>query len=64
MENKEVIVTLDANLDHLTWRSTEGLPLHHSSVRLKSLVDALFDRIIPLGVTQQRDWRGATLGLG
>ena len=52
MENKEVIVTLDANLDHLTWRSTEGLPLHHSSVRLKSLVDALFDRIIPLGVTQ------------
>ena len=51
-ENKEVVVTLDANLDHLTWRSTEDLPPHHSSVRLKSLVDAVFDRIIPLGVTQ------------
>ena len=51
-ENKEVLVTLDANLDHLTWRRTEGLPPHHSSVRLKSLVDALFDRIIPQGVTQ------------
>ena len=51
-ENKEVIVTLDANLDHLTWRNTQGLPTHHSSVRLKSLVDALFDRIIPMGVTQ------------
>ena len=51
-ENKEVIVTLDANLDHLTWRNTQGLPSHHSSVRLKSLIDALFDRIVPLGVTQ------------
>ena len=32
-ENKEVIVTLDANLDFLTWRQ-EGLPAHHSSVKL------------------------------
>ena len=51
-ENKEVLVTLDANIDHLTWRDTENLPPHHSSVRLKCLVDALFDRILPLGVTQ------------
>ena len=51
-ENKEVVVTLDANIDHLTWRDTEDLPYHHSSVRLKCLVDALFDRILPLGVTQ------------
>ena len=51
-ENKEVLVTLDANIDHLTWRDTENLPSHHSSVRLKTLIDALFDRILPLGVTQ------------
>ena len=51
-ENKEVIVMLDANLDFLTWRSTDGLPGHHSSVRLKSLIEALFDRIMPLGVCQ------------
>ena len=50
-ENKEVIVALDANLDFLTWRS-EGLPANHSSVKLKSLADALFERILPLGFTQ------------
>ena len=50
-EDKEVIVALDANLDFLTWRK-EDLPPHHSSVRLKSLIDALFERIFPLGVTQ------------
>ena len=47
-----MLVTLDANLDHLTWRMTENLPPHHSSIRLKSLIDALFDRTLPLGVTQ------------
>ena len=31
---------------------TENLPSHHSSIRLKSLIEALFDRILPLGVTQ------------
>ena len=56
-EDKEVIVTLDANLDFLTWRS-EGLPTHHSSVRLRPLVDALFEKILPLGVSQLV--RGAT----
>ena len=45
-------MTLDANIDHLTWRQTENLPSHHSSIRLKSLIEALFDRILPLGVTQ------------
>ena len=50
-ENKEVLVTLDANLDFLTWRN-EDLPAHHSSVRLSSLIDALFERILPMGVTQ------------
>jgi hypothetical protein len=48
-EDKEVIVMLDANIDFLTWRMDDSsLPNHHSSVRLKSLVDALFDRILPL----------------
>ena len=50
-EDKEVIVALDANLDFITWRR-DDLPPHHSSVRLKSLIDALFERIFPLGVTQ------------
>ena len=35
-EDREVIVTLDANLDFLTWRDEE-LPAHHSSAKLKSL---------------------------
>ena len=51
-EDKEVIVALDANIDHLTWRMQDSLPPHSSSVRLKPLIDALFTRIIPLGVTQ------------
>ena len=50
-EDKEVIVTLDANLDFLTWRN-ENLPSYHSSVRLKPLIDELFERILPLGVSQ------------
>ena len=50
-EDKEVLVALDANLDHLTWRS-DNLPLSHASVRLRSLTNALFDKILPLGVTQ------------
>ena len=51
-EGREIIVMLDANLDFLTWRSSENLPLHHSSVKLKSLIDELFDRIMPHGVSQ------------
>ena len=50
-EDKEVLVTLDANLDFLTWRK-DSLPQNHSSVKLKSLIDAVFDRILPLGVSQ------------
>ena len=51
-EDKEVIVTLDANIDYLTWRNQDSIPPHSSSVRLKSLIDDLFTRIIPLGVSQ------------
>ena len=50
-EGKEVIVVLDANLDHLSWRSN-NLPPHHISVKLRSLTDALFEKILPLGVSQ------------
>ena len=50
-EDKEVIVGLDANLDFLTWKS-ENLPPTHSSVKLRPLTEALFDKIIPLGVSQ------------
>ena len=50
-EDKEVLVALDANLDHLTWRS-DNLPPCHASVKLRSLTNALFDRILPLGVSQ------------
>ena len=52
LENKEVLVMMDANIDFLTWRNAENLPPHHSSVRLKSLINELFDRIIPHGVSQ------------
>ena len=34
-EGKEVMVMMDANLDHLTWGKTNKLPSSHSSVRLK-----------------------------
>ena len=51
-EGKEVIVMMDANLDHLTWRNCISLPSHHSSNCLKSLIDLLFERILPLGVSQ------------
>ena len=50
-ENKEVITMMDANIDFLTWRDN-NLPTSHSSYKLKPLIDALFHRILPLGVTQ------------
>ena len=50
-EDKEVIVTLDANIYFLTWRS-DNLPPSHISSKLRPLTDASFDQIIPLGVSQ------------
>ena len=52
LEDKEVLVMMDANLDHLTWRTTDSLPSYHSSIRLKCLIDSLFEKIMPLGVSQ------------
>ena len=50
-EQRETICMMDANLDFLTW-SSENLPSHHSSVKLGPLTQALFTRILPLGVVQ------------
>ena len=52
LEGKEVVVMMDANLDHLTWGCTENLPSYHSSIRLKDLIELLFEKIMPLGVSQ------------
>ena len=51
LEDKEVVVALDANIDHLTWRLQNNLPSSSSS-KLKPLIDALFTKIIPMGVSQ------------
>lgn len=51
LEGKQTICMMDANIDHLTW-DQENLPSSHSSVRLRPLTQALFNRILPQGVTQ------------
>ena len=35
----------------MTWRN-DNLPLYHATAKLKPLTDAMFDRILPLGVSQ------------
>jgi hypothetical protein len=50
-ERRETICMMDANLDFLTW-TKEDLPAHHSSVKLRPLMQALFTRILPRGVSQ------------
>ena len=62
IEGKEVIVMMDANLDFLKW-TRENLPVNDNSVRLKSLVELLFSKIFPHGVSQvvtvpTRSWPG------
>ena len=42
---------MDANIDCLTW-TIEDLPSQHTSNKLRPLTQALFSRIIPLGVSQ------------
>ena len=51
MEGKEVLVMGDINLDFLKWTRTD-LPPNDSTMRLKSLTEALFSRIFPHGVSQ------------
>ena len=62
LEGKEVIVMMDANLDFLKW-TREDLPVSDSTVRLKSLIELLFNTIFPHGVSQlvtvpTRTWPG------
>ena len=59
---REVIVLMDANLDFLKW-SRNNLPPSDSTHRLKPLIQQLFSRIFPLGVSQlvtcpTRSWSG------
>ena len=51
-EDKEVVCALDANIDALTWNFENPLPPNHSNVKLKPLINDLFDRILPQGVSQ------------
>ena len=51
VEGKEVIVMGDINLDFLKWTRTD-LASSDSTFRLKPLIEALFSRILPHGVTQ------------
>ena len=62
LEGKEVVVMMDANLDFLKW-TNDSLPAGDSTVRLKPLVDLLFQKILPHGVSQMvsvatRSWPG------
>ena len=50
-EGREVIVMGDINLDFLKWARTD-LSSTDSTVRLKPLIEALFSRIFPHGVSQ------------
>ena len=50
-EGREVICAMDANIDALTW-TNHNLPAGHSSLKLKPLIDDLFERILPHGVSQ------------
>ena len=50
-EGKEVIMVMDTNLDAMTWRKEpHTLPRHSTSLTHASLIDSLFERILPQGV--------------
>ena len=51
-EEKEVIVTGDINIDSLKWMR-DDLPPSDSIHKLKTLIELLFEKIIPHGVSQQ-----------
>ena len=51
-EEKEVIVTGDINIDSFKW-CRDDLPSTDSTYKLKPLIEALFERIIPQGFSQQ-----------
>ena len=62
MEGKEVVVMMDANIDFLKW-SRDDLPTSDSTYKLKPLIEKLFSKIFPHGVSQlvkaaTRTWPG------
>ena len=62
MEGKEVVVMMDANIDFLKW-TRDDLPSSDSTYKLKPLIEKLFNKIIPHGVSQlvrtpTRTWPG------
>ena len=61
-EDKEVLVLMDANIDFLKW-TADNLPAGDGTARLRPLIDELFTRIFPHGVSQlvtapTRSWPG------
>ena len=61
-EGKEVVVMMDANLDFLKWTRAD-LPANDITRRLSQLIEQLFSRIFPHGVSQlvttaTRSWPG------
>ena len=50
-ENREVICTMDANIDALAW-SSEYNPEVQASEKLKPLIEDLFEKIMPHGISQ------------
>ena len=59
---KEVIVMMDANIDFLKWTRSDLSP-SDQTYRLRPLIELLFSRILPLGVSQlvsvpTRVWAG------
>ena len=50
-EGKKVKMVVDTNLDVMTWRNEpHTLPLHCTNLTHASLIDRLFERILPKGV--------------
>ena len=50
-EDKEIIVTGDININHLEWTKSD-LPANNQTKKLRPLIDELFTRILPHGVSQ------------
>ena len=50
-ENREVICAMDANIDALAWMS-EDTPEVQASEKLKPLMEDLFEKIMPHGISQ------------
>jgi hypothetical protein len=48
---KDVVVMMDANLNFFKWTRSD-LPASDQTQRLKPLIELLFSRILPLGVSQ------------